>query len=61
MEKNEFRSEETMTQEQARMLKSLAEQAFEPEAFNERLQKLADEIKPAGKLVKPKGVGAMFT
>jgi ferredoxin len=36
-------------------------QAAEMEAFNEGLDKLAQEMKPAGKLVKPKGLAAMFT
>ena len=39
----------------------VAKRAAEMEAFNERLQKLADEIKPAGKMVKPKGIASMFT
>jgi hypothetical protein len=36
-------------------------QAAELEAFNERLERLAQEMKPAGKLVRPKGLAAMFT
>ena len=31
------------------------------EAFEERLKKLAEEIKPAGKLVRPKGLASMFS
>jgi hypothetical protein len=38
-----------------------AKQAAEMEEFKLRLQQLADEIKPAGKMVKPKGLAAMFT
>ncbi len=38
-----------------------AKQAAEMELFKERLQRLADEIKPAGKMVRPKGLAAMFT
>jgi hypothetical protein len=36
-------------------------QAEELEAFKERLARLAKELKPAGKLVRPKGLAAMFT
>jgi hypothetical protein len=36
-------------------------QAAELAAFNERLKRLAQEMKPAGKLVRPKGLAAMFT
>ncbi len=38
-----------------------AKQAAEMEAFNKRLEELAVEMKPAGKLVRPKGIAAMFT
>jgi hypothetical protein len=31
------------------------------QAFNEALERMAQEMKPAGKLVKPKGLDAMFT
>lgn len=36
-------------------------QAEELKAFKERLELLAAELKPAGKLVRPKGLAAMFT
>jgi len=36
-------------------------QAEELKAFRERLERLATELKPAGKLVRPKGLAAMFT
>jgi hypothetical protein len=36
-------------------------QAEELKAFKERLERLATELKPAGKLVRPKGLAAMFT
>ena len=36
-------------------------QAEEHKAFKERLERLATELKPAGKLVRPKGFEAMFT
>jgi ferredoxin len=38
-----------------------AKQAAEMEAFQNRLQELGNEMKPAGKLVRPKGLAAMFT
>jgi ferredoxin len=38
-----------------------ARQAAEMAAFNEALDKMAQEMKPAGKLVKPRGLAAMFT
>ncbi|MFZ0888988.1 MAG: hypothetical protein WA005_11090, partial [Candidatus Binataceae bacterium] len=38
-----------------------AKHRAEMEAFKQRLQKLADEMKPAGKMVRPKGLAAMFT
>ena len=31
------------------------------EAFDEGLEDLANRMKPAGKLVRPKGLAAMFT
>ncbi|MGZ6227116.1 MAG: hypothetical protein ACXWNE_03225, partial [Candidatus Binataceae bacterium] len=36
-------------------------QAEELKAFKGRLAQLATELKPAGKLVRPKGLAAMFT
>jgi hypothetical protein len=36
-------------------------QAEELEAFKKRLARLAVELKPAGKLVRPKGLASMFT
>jgi hypothetical protein len=36
-------------------------QAEELKAFRERLERLATELRPAGKLVRPKGLAAMFT
>jgi uncharacterized Zn finger protein (UPF0148 family) len=36
-------------------------QAEELKTFKERLERLAAELKPAGKLVRPKGLAAMFT
>jgi hypothetical protein len=36
-------------------------QVDEIKAFKERLERLATELKPAGKLVRPKGLAAMFT
>ena len=36
-------------------------QADELKTFKERLERLATELKPAGKLVRPKGLAAMFT
>jgi len=36
-------------------------QAEQLGAFKERLARLATELKPAGKLVRPKGLAAMFT
>lgn len=36
-------------------------QADELKAFKKRLEQLATELKPAGKLVRPKGLAAMFT
>jgi ferredoxin len=38
-----------------------ARQKAEMEAFTELVDKMAHEMKPAGKLVKPKGLAAMFT
>ncbi|HLK88019.1 MAG TPA: hypothetical protein VKT27_16075 [Candidatus Binataceae bacterium] len=31
------------------------------EAFRKRLERMAAELRPAGKLVRPKGIAAMFT
>jgi|SRR5690349_13764975 len=36
-------------------------QEKELEQFQKRLDRLAHEMRPAGKLVRPKGIGAMFT
>jgi len=36
-------------------------QEKELEEFHKRLDQLAHEMRPAGKLVRPKGIGAMFT
>jgi hypothetical protein len=36
-------------------------QEKEMEEFDKRLDRLAHEMRPAGKLVRPKGIGAMFT
>jgi hypothetical protein len=36
-------------------------QERELEAFRQALDKLAHEMRPAGKMVKPKGLAAMFT
>jgi len=36
-------------------------QERELEEFHKRLDQLAHEMRPAGKLVRPKGIGAMFT
>ena len=36
-------------------------QSAEMIQFNADLEKLAREMKPAGKMVKPKGIAAMFT
>jgi ferredoxin len=38
-----------------------AKQAAEMEDFKQRLEALAHSMKPAGKLVRPTGIGAMFT
>jgi ferredoxin len=38
-----------------------AKQAAEMEAFRKRLQDLANELKPAGKMVRPKGIASMFS
>lgn len=38
-----------------------AKQAAELETFHKRLQEMGTEMKPAGKLVRPKGISAMFT
>jgi hypothetical protein len=36
-------------------------QKKEMEEFDKRLDRLAHDMRPAGKLVRPKGIGAMFT
>jgi ferredoxin len=38
-----------------------AKQAAEMEAFKQRLEALANSMKPAGKLVRPTGISSMFT
>jgi hypothetical protein len=38
-----------------------AKQAAEMEAFKQRLEGLAQALKPAGKLVRPTGISSMFT
>ena len=38
-----------------------ARQATEMEAFQNRLRELGSEMKPAGKVVRPKGIAAMFS
>jgi len=38
-----------------------AKQAAEMEAFKKRLEELGHEMKPAGKVVRPKGIAAMFS
>jgi ferredoxin len=38
-----------------------AKQASELEAFQNRLKELGNEMKPAGKMVRPKGIAAMFS
>lgn len=38
-----------------------AKQAAEMEAFKKRLQELGNELKPAGKMVRPKGIASMFS
>jgi ferredoxin len=53
---------ETFEQKRARELAEFqAKQSSEMEAFKARLQKIADEMKPAGKMVTPKGLASMFT
>lgn len=50
---------------ESRRAKELAEfearQTAEAEAFAKQLQEMAQSAKPAGKMVKPKGLAAMFT
>ena len=56
------REREALVRKRARELEQFeAKQAAEMAAFEERLKRLADEIKPAGKMVRPKGLAAMFT
>jgi ferredoxin len=38
-----------------------AKQSAELETFHKRLQELGNEMKPAGKVVRPKGIAAMFS
>jgi len=38
-----------------------AKQAAEMEAFKQKLEQLAQSMKPAGKLVRPTGIASMFT
>ncbi len=54
MDKDAGRSEEVMSEEQARVLKRLAEQAFEPEAFNERLTRAEAQLRIAALTAKLK-------
>ena len=39
----------------------MAKQATEMEAFRKQLEELGNEMKPAGKVVRPKGIAAMFS
>jgi ferredoxin len=56
------REQEDFERRRARELEQFEmRQAAEMEAFTEALDKMAQEMKPAGKLVKPKGLAAMFT
>jgi ferredoxin len=56
------REREEFERRRARELEAFeARQAAEMQAFNEALDRMAQEMKPAGKLVKPKGLAAMFT
>jgi ferredoxin len=56
------REREALDRKRARELEQFeAKQAAEMEAFQERLKRQADEIKPAGKMVRPKGLASMFT
>lgn len=56
------REREEFERRRARELETFeARQAAEMQAFNEALDRMAQEMKPAGKLVKPKGLAAMFT
>jgi ferredoxin len=56
------REREEFERRRARELEMFeARQAAEMQAFNEALDRMAQEMKPAGKLVKPKGLAAMFT
>src|SRR5579885_191860 len=56
------REREEFERRRARELELFAAgQAAEKAAFAEALEKLAHEMRPAGKLVKPKGLAAMFT
>jgi ferredoxin len=56
------REREEFERRRARELEQFeARQAAEMEAFREALDKMAQDMKPAGKLVKPKGLAAMFS
>ena len=53
---------EALLKRQAREREALeAKQAAEMEAFRKRLEELGNEMKPAGKVVRPKGIAAMFS
>jgi ferredoxin len=56
------REREEFERRRARELETFqSRQATEMAAFNETLDKMAQDMKPAGKVVKPKGLAAMFT
>ena len=53
---------ESLQKRQQREQEALAaKQAAEMEAFKKRLEELGHEMKPAGKVVRPKGIAAMFS
>jgi hypothetical protein len=56
------REREEFERRRARELETFeTRQGAEMAAFNETLDKMAQEMKPAGKVVKPRGLAAMFT
>jgi len=56
------REREEFERRRARELETFeTRQTAEMTAFNEHLDEMAHEMKPAGKLVKPKGLAAMFS
>jgi ferredoxin len=56
------REREEFERRRARELETFeTRQTAEMQAFNEHLDEMAHEMKPAGKLVKPKGLAAMFS